>query len=203
MADAFDPDTLAFYEGGAAHYVTARPDGIDLHLSAFLDGLAPGASILELGCGGGRDAAHMIARGFAVDLTDGVAAMARQAEAWLGRPVRVMRFDELEAVDLYDAVVASASLLHVPSAGLPDILRRVWRALKPGGLHIASYKTGGVEGYDEHGRYYNQPSRDDLEQAYRRGGDWLSLEIEEYMGAGHFSKPSAWLQIVVRKAMKG
>jgi SAM-dependent methyltransferase len=197
----FDPETLAFYEAEAPRYVTARPDATDPHVSAFLDQLPPGASILELGCGGGRDAAFMIARGFVADLTDGVAAMAEQAEAFLGRPVRVMRFDELDALDRYDAVIANAALLHVPSAGLPDILGRVWRALKPGGLHMATYKTGGGEGRDGHGRHYNRLSRDDLEQAYRMTGDWSLLEIEEFMGEGRFSKPSAWLKIVVQKAM--
>ncbi len=203
MAEVFDPATLAFYQSEAPVYVTARPDAPDAHLATFLDRLQPGASILELGCGGGRDAADMIARGFDVDLTDGVPAMAAQAQAYLGRPVRVMRFDELEAVNAYDGVIANAALLHVPQAGLPEILRRVWRALKPGGLHFASYKTGGHEGYDEHGRYYNQPSPDDLERAYLAAGKWSSLDIERYLGTGYFSKPSAWLQIVVRRDMMG
>ncbi len=201
--NGFDRETLAFYEAEAPTYVTARPHAPDPHVSAFLDQLSPGASILELGCGGGRDAADMIARGFAVDLTDGVAAMAAQAEAFLGRPVRVMRFDELHACEAYDAVIANASLLHVPSAGLPDILGRVWHALKSGGLHMASYKTGGAERRDEHGRHYNRPSREALERSYRLAGKWSLLEIEEFMGEGHFSKPSAWLKIVVRKDMKG
>ena len=142
----------------------------------------------------------MIARGFVVDLTDGVAAMAAQAQAFLGRPVRVMRFDELDSIDRYDAVIANAALLHVPSSGLPDILGRVWRALKPGGLHMATYKTGGDEGPDEHGRHYNRPSRDALQQAYRLAGDWSWHEIGEFMGEGHFSKPSAWLKIEACKA---
>jgi hypothetical protein len=47
----------------------------------------------------------MIARGFAVDPSDGTPGMARLASARLGRVVPVMRFDELEAVDVYDAVV--------------------------------------------------------------------------------------------------
>ena len=133
MAEAFDPKTLAFYEAEAGAYVTARPHAVASHLSAFLDLLTPGASILELGCGGGVDAAYMIGRGFGVDPTDGVAAMTVEAEVRVGRPVRLLRFDELEAHEAYDAVIASASLLHVPRDCLPDVLSRIWRALKPGG----------------------------------------------------------------------
>jgi hypothetical protein len=56
----------------------------------------------------------MLQRGFDVHPTDGVPEMARKAEIRLGRRVRVMRFDELDSSEEYDAVWASASLLHVP-----------------------------------------------------------------------------------------
>ena len=199
MADAFDPQTLAFYGAEAGAYVTARPEDVARHLSAFLDLFPPGRAILELGCGGGMDAAYMIERGFVVDPTDGVPAMTVEAEVRLGRPVRLMRFDELEAREAYDAVVANASLLHVPRDGLPDVLARIWRALKPGGWHLASYKTGGDEGYDELGRYYNRPSAALAEAYYRAAGDWAVYQVKESFEPGYIGKPSAWLKITVRK----
>jgi SAM-dependent methyltransferase len=201
MKLAHDLATLAFYAAEATSYTSVRPDSVAPHLSAFLNRLPPGATILELGCGGGRDAHYMIERGFAVDPTDGVAEMAAQAEARLGRPVRVMRFDELDAEERYDAVVANASLLHVPQDALPHILARIWRALKPGGWHLASYKTGGPAGYDELGRYYNRPSKAQAEAMYREAGGWSTYQVEESSEPGYFGKPSAWLKIVARKAM--
>jgi SAM-dependent methyltransferase len=201
MTSVADPATLAFYAAEAPVYVTARPEDVSLEVVKFLKLLPPGASILELGCGGGFDAAYMIAAGFDVEPTDGVPEMAAEAEARLGRPVRVMRFDQLDDVERYDAVIASASLLHVPRTGLPDVLGRVWRALKPGGWHMATYKTGAPEGFDRHGRYYNQPTAADAEAFYRAAGDWSAIEIEESMGVGYFSEPSAWLKIVAQKAI--
>lgn len=195
-----DPATLAFYSAEAPTYVTARPEAVWHQLPDFLVRLPTGASILELGSGAGIDAAFMIAQGFAVEPTDGVAEMAAQAEARLGRPVRVMRFDEIDAVERYDAVVANASLLHVPRAGLPDILARMWHALVPGGWHLASYKTGGDEGYDEFGRYYNRPSAEQAGAAYRSAGEWSVFEVEDSFSPGHFGKPSAWLTIIVQKS---
>jgi SAM-dependent methyltransferase len=201
MADAFDADTLAFYAHEAPVYVARRPDTISSHLTAFLQRLPVGGSILELGCGGGHDAAHMIAAGFDVDPTDGVPEMAVQAGARLDRPVRVMRFEDLDAFERYDAVVANASLLHVPRAALTGILLRVWRALRPGGWHLASYKTGGSEGFDELGRYYNRPSAEQAEAFYREAGDWCFYDVEESFDRGYVGKPSAWLKIVVQKAV--
>lgn len=156
--------------------------------------------MLELGCGGGRDAQHMIAKGFAVDPTDGVPAIAAKASERLGFAVRVMRFDELEASERYDAVVASASLLHVPREGLPDVLTRIWDALKPGGWHLATYKTGEVDGRDKFGRYFNYLDRQYAEAIYAAAGDWALTEFDEYSGSGYLNSPANWLKVITRKS---
>jgi cyclopropane fatty-acyl-phospholipid synthase-like methyltransferase len=107
---AFDQQTLDFYAEQAETYIGHRVDKIDVGVAEFLQRLTLGARILELGCGGGIDAAHMLARGFDVEPTDGVAEMAAKAEARLGCPVRVMRFDELDVTERYDAVIAACAL---------------------------------------------------------------------------------------------
>lgn len=70
-------------------------------------------------------------------------------------PVGVMRFEELSAVDVYDAIWANASPLHMPRSELPAILAKVRCALEPGSLHHATYKGGGHEGRDTYGTYFN------------------------------------------------
>lgn len=194
-----DAATLAFYESEAERYVGQRPGDATPALSRFLDRLTPGATILELGCGGGHNAAGMLARGFAVEASDGSTAMAALAEAALQRPVRVMRFDELADVDRYDAIVANAALLHVPLPALPGILARLWWALRPGGWHFASYKTGGDDGRDRVGRYYNRPSLAQLESDYRSAGDWCEWHAEASHEPGWFGEPSDWLSVSCRK----
>ena len=94
-----DADTLAFYDREAGVYA-ARTRGEPVRLRAFLEQLRPRAAILELGCGGGQDAELMSAAGFEVTATDGSAGLAAEAQARLGRPVRVMRFEELEDGDM-------------------------------------------------------------------------------------------------------
>lgn len=76
---AFDPATLAFYAAEAPVYAASGPGGTSRHLAGFLARLSRSARILELGCGGGRDAEAMIAAGFDVDATDGVPALAAEA----------------------------------------------------------------------------------------------------------------------------
>ena len=169
-------------------------------MKMFLSRLPSGARILELGCGAGRDAAYMEARGFLVDPTDGVAEMAELAAARLERPVPAMRFDELVAVESYDAVYSSYALLHVPRAALGDVLRRVWTALKPGGWHMSTFKSGGMEGRDDLGRYFNYLSVAQAQESYAKAGDWRSLEFSEGAGAGYEGRISPWVNVIARKS---
>ena len=137
-----DPDTIAFYQERAPHYVLKFGQAHSWQLDPFLDRLPPGGRVLELGCGGGQDAARMKARGFSVDATDGTPAMVAKANERWNVDARVMAFDQLEAEAAYDGIWAHASLLHCPRAALPDVLARIHRALAPGGWHFASYKLG-------------------------------------------------------------
>lgn len=194
-----DEDTLAFYAANAATYADATRGAPPPMLTNFLDALPDRASILELGTGGGRDARVMLDRGFALTATDGSEELARQASAYLGHPVTIMRFEELDAANLYDGVWASASLLHAPAAKLSAILARVHRALVPGGLFVASFKAGHGPGRDSLGRYYNYPDRPTLERDYRLAADWQSLAITESAGSGCDSRPTQWLWATARR----
>ena len=195
-----DKPTLKFYEDFAPTYLSSGKGGVSRHLAAFLTEVNPGSKILELGCGGGKDAQEMIRAGHNVDPTDGSSSVASKAEELLQIPLRVLRFENLDAHEEYDAVWANASLLHVPRAALPQILSKVRRALKPGGLHHASYKAGGREGRDSHGRYFNYLSRDELIDMYDRSGRWEIFSVTEYQGGG-FDKgvQGPWLAIFAKR----
>ncbi len=195
----YDPATLEFYAREAPVYTASGPNGASRHLPAFLDKLPPGARILELGCGGGRDALYMLEKGFELEATDGTAEIAKHAEKLLGKPVHVMRFDELDAEAEFDAVVASASLLHVPLPDLPAILARIYNALRPGGWHIASYKGGGKAGRDGFGRYFNYPDAERLRELYSKAGLWKECDIWSGQGGGYDGKQGPWHAVTVQK----
>lgn len=199
---AGDSETLAFYQREAPSYTASGAQGQSRHLDGFLDRLAPGARILELGCGGGRDAAYMASRGFWVDPTDGTPAMVRKAQERWDIPARVMRFDELNALDEYDAVWAHASLLHCPREELGGILQRIHRALKPGGWHFGNYKLGEGEGRDKFDRYYNFPTRDWLERRYTGVAPWQGLDFQEEAGSGYDGVSRQWLCVTAQKDLE-
>ena len=104
-----DSSDTQFYDQNAAVYAVRDRSLPQRRLDAFLNALPAGASILELGCGGGQDAAYMISRGFNVTPTDGSPEMAQQAEKLIGKPVIVRRFEELEDDQIHDGIWAEAS----------------------------------------------------------------------------------------------
>jgi SAM-dependent methyltransferase len=195
-----DEATLQFYQSNAEAYAKRTFTSRQARLTAFLALLPPGASILELGCGAGGDTAEMLARGFNVRPTDGSPEMAGVAARGLGRPVETLLFHELDEVEAYDGVWANACLLHVPRDQLADILARIWRALKPGGVFYASYKEGEADGRDTLDRYYNYPSQDWLRATYAEAGSWSSLSMERGEVRGFDDKMASMLFVVARKS---
>lgn len=193
-----DPATLAWYEANAARYSNDFRTAHSRYLDGFLDRLTPGARVLELGCGGGRDAAHMAARRFAVDPTDATPAMIDMAREGFTLPARVMRFDQLDAVEAYDAVWAHACLIHVARADFAGVLAAIHRALGPGGWHFADYKLGDGEARDPLGRLTNFPDREWLESAYRTAGFEL-VQVETYRGEGADGVVRDWCALTVRR----
>ncbi|MBN9335706.1 bifunctional 2-polyprenyl-6-hydroxyphenol methylase/3-demethylubiquinol 3-O-methyltransferase UbiG [Devosia sp.] len=194
-----DDTTLRFYAKNAETYAQHATTPNGAQLDGFLALVPAAGKILELGCGNGRDAARMLEPGFDVDATDGTAELAAEAERRIGRKVRVLRFEHLDAIALYDGIWASASLLHVPAETLVDILTRIRKALRPGGIFTASFKAGTGEGRDDLGRYYNYPSAERLLQDYRAAG-WNKVTIEKIMGSGYDAKPTEWLWVTARHA---
>jgi SAM-dependent methyltransferase len=193
-----DPATLAFYEATAARYSKPSSRAPSRHLDPFLDRLAQGARVLELGCGGGQDSARMAARGFAVDPTDATAAMVSAASIAFALPARQMRFDELAALAAYDAVWAHACLLHVARADMPGILAAIHRSLRPGGWHFANFKLGEGEGRDPLGRLTNFPDESWLLEIFRAAG-FAIVETERYRGEGADGVVRDWFALTVRR----
>ena len=192
-----DAATLAFYEAQAPRYTMDSAAGPSRHLDGFLDRLEPGAQILELGCGAGRDAARMTKRGFIVDATDGASAMVHKTQERFNVPARQMRFDELDSTGQYDAVWAHACLLHVGRDALPQVLSSIGKALHPSGWHYASFKLGTGEGRDLLGRLHNFPDPEWIPRAYLEVG-FSIVEAVQYPGKGADGTMRDWIALTCR-----
>ena len=193
-----DPATIAFYEANAPRYTLSFGQAPSRHLDGFLDRLEPGAQVLELGCGGGRDSARIIERGFGLDATDGTPAMVRKANERFDVGARMLRFEDIDAIAAYDAVWAHACLIHVARAEFPGTLAAIHRALRPGGWHFANFKLGSGEGRDLLGRLHNFPDPTWLEAAYRDAGFGIA-DSEIYRGQGADGTQRDWMALTLQR----
>lgn len=196
---SYDPETFAYYAKNAKAYAGRRQKPSD-SLLTFLNTLPKGASILELGCGAGLEASFMKAQGFNITPTEGNPALAAEAEQNFNAPVQIMRFDELEAEQLYHAVWANMCLLHAPWSSLTAILQRIHRALAPGGVLWASFKTGQGEKRDSLGRYYNLPTATLLADKFNTSADWAKCkQMDGVGGVGADQQPYQTLWCIAHK----
>jgi cyclopropane fatty-acyl-phospholipid synthase-like methyltransferase len=129
-------------------------------IEKFLSYLKPGARILDAGCGVGRDTKVFLQKGYEVDAFDSSIQMVRLSSEYTGQMTRFLRFEDIDYVDEFDGIWACASLLHVSRKDLPDVFKRLERALKKGGVLYASFKLG--SDYSENGRDYVSFKEDEI-----------------------------------------
>ena len=135
--------TINYYNQNADHFfdTTYQVDMTSLYQS-FLRYLPEHASILDLGCGSGRDTLVFKNFGHQVEAIDYSKELVAKARQLTGLPVQFGSFYELAEQAKYDGVWACASLLHCERDQLPDVLQRILTALKPNGVCYMSFKYG-------------------------------------------------------------
>ena len=164
----------------------------------FLAELPAGAAILDLGCGSGRDTAYFRERGFCVTPTDGSTRMCALASDYLGTPVRVQEFNELADEGLYDGIYASASIMHLEYDRLVELMPKLVRALKPGGVLFVSFKYGEQDGYLGK-RYYTNMTEERFAALVAPVGELEVLQVGTF-GNEHPGQPDfRWLWALLRR----
>ena len=149
--------TLAHYDERAeAFRAGTRDHDVSQNVAALLRHIegAPPFTILDFGCGPGRDLATFTRMGPVAIGVDGSAALAAMARSDTGCEVWVQDFLALDLpASRFDGVFANASLFHVPTAELPRVLRELHATLKPRGVLFSSNPRGTNEEGWQNGRY--------------------------------------------------
>ncbi len=115
---------------------------------------APPATILDFGCGPGRDLKVFTGLGHVAIGLEGSACFAAMAREYSGCEVWQQDFLKLDLPSgRFEGVFANAALFHVPSAELPRVLGELHAALKPGGVLFSSNPRGANEEGWNKGRY--------------------------------------------------
>jgi SAM-dependent methyltransferase len=155
--------------------------------------------ILDLGTGSGRDALAFRKAGYRVTALDPSPAMAALARELAGVLVRVLRAQDLEDTGAYDGIWACASLLHVPWDELPDVFRRLERALRPGGVLYASFKPGEGERTVDDGRHFTDMTEARLRDRLREAPGLRVIEVWETADVRPGREGERWFNVLLRR----
>ena len=155
--------TLDYYNNNAKAFAENTSNIVFSEIQdTFLAELKNGASVLDFGCGSGRDTCYFLKKGYKVTALDGSAELCRIAEEKTGNPVIQMDFNDFDEQDRYDGIWACSSILHLSRQELKQVLVYMEQALHKGGIIYTSFKYSEFEGM-RNGRYFTDFTEDSLQ----------------------------------------
>jgi SAM-dependent methyltransferase len=184
----------SFWEGTRGHDVSQNIDALLQHIEG-----KPPFTILDFGCGPGRDLRAFVERGHIAIGLEGSERFADMARAYSGCEVWRQDFLKLDLpAGRFDGIFANAALFHLPGQELPRALQSLHATLKPGGVLFSSNPRGhNEEGWNQgrYGAYW------DLDTWRRYLSDAGFVELTHYYRpAGLPCAQQPWLASVWRKS---
>lgn len=198
--------TIETYNKTADKYA-ANVDGMYLKEKAekFFTFIPKGASILDLGCGHGRDAKIFTEKGYkvvGVDLSDVLLEKAKK-----NAPKADFRLMDIVNMELpensFDGVWAIASLLHIEKKDIPGVAKKVYDILKPDGVWYISVKEGEGEvlkpdkRYNGAEKFWSFFKKDELESLLRSSNFTILESNVSSSDSSYATNP--WIDILCRK----
>ncbi len=182
-----------FWEGTREHDVSQNIAA----LLQSIEGRTP-FTILDFGCGPGRDLKAFTELGHAAIGLEGASRFAAMARAYSGCDVWEQDFLKLTLpARTFDGVFANAALFHVPIQELPRVLVELRASLKPGGVLFSSNPRGrNEEGWNRRrfGAYHDL----DAWRRHMRTAGFVEL-AHYYRPAGLPIEQQSWLASLWRR----
>ncbi len=170
-------------------------------LVKWLKCLPADARLLDLGCGGGRDADDLAQRGYRVvglDRTSALLSAGRHRFPSLPLVRADLRDLPFQSMS-FDGLWAAASLMHLPKPAARRILADLYKLVRPGGLFAATVTYGlksrlVTDGWVP-GRYFARWRKDELARAVHRAG-WTILELQVVTNR---ERKGRWINFIARR----
>ena len=200
--------TVRAYDAHASDYgvnTADLPASVREAIGRFVGLLRPGARVLEIGSGSGRDARLLEEAGVAVrrtDITPAFVRLLRDAgyDADVVDPLVDDLADPTTPGTPYAGVWANASLLHADREDVPRVLSRLADATEPGGVLFLALKEGDGEDWSVHGnvtapRFFTFWREEPLRSALE-GAGWRVASVERDTG----NRGEGWLLVGAHRA---
>lgn len=194
-----DLKTVEYYNDHAIEYYNSTID-VDMRdlYALFEANLSSGDSILDVGCGSGRDSCYFLRNDYSVTAIEPSKELARLASERIGMEVINTPIQAINFTSQFKGVWACASLLHIPFLEMPAVLRKLHEALEDGGTLFISLKKGDYEGY-RNGRYFCDYDVPKFEQLHYTDIGYQLVNYQESLDKRPGRNQEVWLNIVLRK----
>ena len=191
--------TIEYYNENVSKFVNDTQDVVFCATQdLFLSYLNEGDSILDLGCGSGRDTKYFLSKGYKVDATDGSEEICKVASDYTGINVKCLLFNELDEIDKYDGIWACASILHLDRDDLIDVFHRIARALKDNGILYTSFKYSEFEGM-RNGRYFTDFTIESFNEFQTNIPEFIIEKKWITSDVRNGREDEKWLNLIMRK----
>ena len=166
-------------------------------LTSMVERLKPGCSILDVGCGSGRDLLWLKNRGFGVvgfERSKSLAALARE-----NARCEVIEGD-FESYDFsvleFDAIILIGALVHLPYAEFQLCIENVLLGLKSEGKLLLTMKEGAEKYTDDDRRVFYLWQDNDLRAIL----DDIEIKVLEFNRQKSILRPDdTWLSYILEK----
>lgn len=145
-------------------------------------------NILDIGCGNGKDTQYLKQKGavpISIDISSGMLEEARKRltqDIFCRMDMRDLGFSD----EAFDGAWANGCVYHVPKTDFVQVLREVWRVLRPSGTFSFNFKIGVGEklektprSFAEGPRFYAYYKNKEMTDFLRRTGFEI-IEMTEY-----------------------
>jgi SAM-dependent methyltransferase len=188
----YDRRAEQFWTGTRDHDVSQNIDALLRHIEG-----EPPFTLLDFGCGPGRDLKALAGRGHVAIGLEGSARFVEMARDFSGCEVWQQDFLGLELpAGRFDGIFANAALFHVPGQALPRVLGQLRAALKARGVLFSSNPRGdNQEGWNQgrYGAYWDLAAW----RGHMTAAGYVELE-HYYRPAGLPREQQPWLATVWR-----
>ncbi len=175
---------------------------IDIDLQDIYDAfeayLKMGDKILDVGFGSGRDSLYFCEKRYNVVSIDFAKEVVMRGKNLLNNEVLLVDVEDIRYEDEFDAIWASAVLLHSTTDKIHDILKRCHSALKPGGILYVSFKYGEGEATRK-GRYFNDFNEEKFQKLMSTEDGFAIEKMWQTEDARPSRKGYYWLNALLKK----
>lgn len=203
MANIKDENsTIEYYNQNSDVYINGTFNVNMNHLyNEFEKYLSIGDSILDVGCGSGRDSKYFLQKKYKVISIDASREMCERAKLITNNEVIQMKAENINFEDEFQAIWACASLLHVSKNKMLKTMVKIMAALKDNGIFYGSWKYGTAERHFK-GRYFMDYTEKTLQELLSEIDNISVLKLWITSDVRSERDKEKWINVILKKSNK-